>query len=389
MCVCQDATKEDTWDPLMWRRNNMLFATIIMCGFCVCLLEFSFWDAFGDNIWTIILTLKAVELVVGLVVESQLHEGLLHIPLSIAFGLTESVMTLSANNFLDFLLSYIVSFGFIFLSRMYVGPYFGPFYDYVRYQARRLLDKVTEKLPRWLIAKKPLPKAEQAAADAAAAEGKKRSVQGFGGRENQTVEPILEYLADYSSETIQLLYSPVIILLLIIFRDETGMPALYNIRQQDMTFYLIFALVIILFQYCADVFIHGAIENFHGWKVYDYLVYTRYRFLQREARWKGMEDTLDECIEDSLRTLDQMCFSSQYYMMMAMYVNGMVFILLGLEMMIRNDYNLWSDPAFYIIFTYTLIMAYVAEKLILFLANQVRSTPPPPAARQPLWWCLC
>lgn len=34
-------------------------------------------------------------------------------------------------------------------------------------------------------------------------------------------------------------------------------------------------------------------------------MYTRYRFLQRETRWKGLEDSLDECIDESMRTLDQ------------------------------------------------------------------------------------
>ena len=62
----------------------------------------------------------------------------------------------------------------------------------------------------------------------------------------------------------------------------------------------------------ADIFIHGCNELYHGWKIYDYLIYTRYRFLQRETRWKGLEDSLDECIDESMRTIDQMCFSSQY-----------------------------------------------------------------------------
>jgi hypothetical protein len=66
----------------------------------------------------------------------------------------------------------------------------------------------------------------------------------------------------------------------------------------------------------AQVFTLSVLELFHGWKIYDYLIYTRYRFLQRETRWKGLEDSLDECIDESVRTLDQMCFSSQYYMMM-------------------------------------------------------------------------
>lgn len=123
---------------------------------------------------------------------------------------------------------------------------------------------------------------------------------------------------------------------------QVGLPALYGIQVQDMEYYLSFALVIIFFQLCVDVFIHGVLELFHGWKIYDYLVsqpgyvertntfelqaspctlftikpndcffccvhqvYTRYRFLQRETRWKGLEDSLDECIDESMRTLDQ------------------------------------------------------------------------------------
>ena len=56
---------------------------------------------------------------------------------------------------------------------------------------------------------------------------------------------------------------------------------------QDMIFYFLFNAVLIPFQLMADVFLHATNELYHGWKIYDYLVYTRYRFLQRETRWKG------------------------------------------------------------------------------------------------------
>ena len=106
-----------------------------------------------------------------------------------------------------------------------------------------------------------------------------------------------------------------------------------------------FAGIIIPFQIAADVLIHSSQELFHGWKIYDYLIYTRYRFLQRETRWKGLEDSLDECIDESMRTMDQMCFSSQFYMMMTIHVNGIVYFILGMEMMIRSEYNFFGDPA--------------------------------------------
>lgn len=38
----------------------------------------------------------------------------------------------------------------------------------------------------------------------------------------------------------------------------------------------------------------------------------------------------------SRRYLCQMCFSSQYYMMMTVHVNGIVYFVLGVQMMIRK-----------------------------------------------------
>merc|ERR1719498_932883 len=114
---------------------------------------------------------------------------------------------------------------------------------------------------------------------------------------------------------------------------------LYGIKSVDMQYYLLFAIISIPFQFVADIMCLHCLELTHGWKIYDYLVYTRYRFLQRETRWKGMEDSLDECIDESLRTLDQMCFSSQYYMMMTVHVNGIFMFVIGVEMMLRAEYN--------------------------------------------------
>eukprot|EP00952_Eustigmatos_sp_NYUAD-ZCMA_P013437 53312-Eustigmatos_ZCMA.PRE.1 len=127
---------------------------------------------------------------------------------------------------------------------------------------------------------------------------------------------------------------------MLIFYNECTIPEMYGILGNEMVYYTLFAIYIIPFAMLQDVVMVNTLELVHGWKIYDYLIYTRYRFLQRETRWKGMEDTLDECIDDSMRTLDQMCFSSQYYTMLAMYVNGLFFAVLGMEMMIRSDYNI-------------------------------------------------
>lgn len=41
-----------------------------------------------------------------------------------------------------------------------------------------------------------------------------------------------------------------------------------------MEYYLSFSVIIIFFQLCVDIFIHGVLELFHGWKIHDYLVRT-------------------------------------------------------------------------------------------------------------------
>ena len=84
-----------------------------------------------------------------------------------------------------------------------------------------------------------------------------------------------------------------------------------------------------------------------------------------------MEDTLDECINDSMRSLDQMCFSSQYYFMLALYLNGLMLMVLGMEMMIRHDYNMWSDPVMLILLVFTCCMSYLAENILKCLASWV------------------
>ena len=128
------------------------------------------------------------------------------------------------------------------------------------------------------------------------------------------------------------------------------MTKLYNIKNNDMLYFLLFSVVLIPFQFIADVFTLSVLELFHGWKIYDYLIYTRYRFLQRETRWKGLEDSLDECIDESVRTLDQMCFSSQYYMMLTVLVNGIMMFIFGMQMMVQAEYNVFGDQMMPFIF---------------------------------------
>merc|ERR1711968_391545 len=173
-------------------------------------------------------------------------------------------------------------------------------------------------------------------------------------------------------DTCLLYLFPYIIFLWMQYRTQIGIPVTYGIRQSDMEIYLFFQVWLIPFQAIFDIFIHAANELFWGWKVYEYLVYSRYRFIQREEKWKGLENNLDECLEEPLRTLDQMCFSSQFYFMYAIHVMGIMFMVFGLETMMNSMYNMFDDPALLYLTVYMAVTHYLLEKACIIIADKLQ-----------------
>ena len=53
---------------------------------------------------------------------------------------------------------------------------------------------------------------------------------------------------------------------------------------------------------------------------------------------------LDESIAESLQTLDLMCFSEQYYFLVALISFGMLLVTMGVTTFINTNYNFFGDP---------------------------------------------
>ena len=354
------AEKESIWSPILWKRSNLAYTSILMGLFLVAIVEWSYWKSFGTYIWEVIIFLKFISALASDIVDGQLGEALLSAPVMTAMGLVQGIVTLSANDFMDFLLSYIVGFGFLIVERMYISPLQSEFLEWTGDKFREVLQK-----GKYLIWYRVLkrPKEETLVAQSSGKEVAHTS---------DTVEPIIDNFGGVCCDALSVLYTPYAILLLIVFRDETEMPSLYNIKDQDMYYYLIFSIVIIPFQFATDIVLNGCLELFHGWKIVDYIMYARYRFLQRESRWKGLDDSLDECIDESVRTLDHMCFSSQFYMMMTIHCNSIIYLVLGIEMMARAKYNLFGDPATPFLIAFVVICSTLVKKILICLAMVLR-----------------
>ena len=361
------AEKESVWRPTMWKRSNMVLTSIVFALFLTLIVEFSFWEEFGTWIWHIIVGLKFVAVWAEWTLEAQVKEYLLMCPLVSAMDLIQGLVTFGADDFADFIQAFFIEFALLITERIYIGPGTGIVVDYC-------MEKLTQ-CAVWLRKKLKLKRkllieaqAQKEGDDADAMKQRDIDIDVEGG---ETVEPILDAFAGYANETLALFYQPFMIMLLMVFRAEIQIPDIYGIREQDMQFYLWFQIVILFFQLSADMLMHNVQELFHGWKLYDYLVYTRYRFLQRETRWKGLEDSLDECIEEGMRTLDQMCFSSQFYMMSTIHTTGVIFVIFSLEMMIRIRYNGFGDPAMLLLIPATLLMCRITQWACVFVADKI------------------
>merc|ERR1711968_236569 len=337
----KQAQKETVWVPTLWKRSNFIFSSIIMALFCTILVELSFWSGFGDNVWYLILAFRPAGIVLDLVIEGQLAEALLAAPLVATFSLCTDIVTLGSDNFLDFILCFVVEFGMLLFERAFWDPGFGFIFDYAVEKGAEVIGIIKKKLK--LKGKSKIE--EQAEREAAAAAAMKNRDAGVDYSTGDTVEPILGAFSGYSGDAFGVVFTTIYMVMFIIFRVPIQLPVLYGIKIQDMNYYLAFGVISTVPQFVCDVLIHQSLEIFWGWKIHDYLVYTRYRYLQRETRWKGLEDSLDECIEEGARTLDQMCFSSQFYLMHTIATFGQMNIVFAIEILLRWNYNLFGDRA--------------------------------------------
>jgi hypothetical protein len=350
----KQAQKESVWVPTLWKRSNFMFASLMMGMFVTVLIELSFWGDFGTYVWFLILAFRPAGIILDLVIEGQLGEALLAAPLVATFSLGTDIVTLGSDDFMDFVLCFFVEFGMLLVERSFWDPGFGFIFDALTETLSNLASFIRSKLK--LKGKSKVQ--EQAEREAAAAEAMKNRDAGVDYSTGDTVEPILGSFSGYSGDAWGMVYTTYYMLMFIDFRDPIQLPDLYGIKTQDMLYYLVFGAVNFPFQFVCDVFIHQVLEIFWGWKIHDYLVYTRYRYLQRETRWKGLEDSLDECIEEGARTLDQMCFSSQYYLMHSIATFGQMLIMFSIEIMLRWQYNLFGDRAAFLILGLNWLVCY-------------------------------
>ena len=282
----EEVPDSDVWQPVMWKRAHVLWSNFTLQFFLLWIWEFSYSSTFANNVYTFIVAFKIIQMLMDMLMESILREHLMVNPLVCVIEMTEMLVTMGADSFMDFTLSYFVELCVMALERMYIDP---------------LFKNVAKLIPRWrmLLKRKMGANRRMTREEKAEEEMKWRKITEEIELEAEGIE-LLRTLTVYSNEVTAMFCMPIVTQLLIDFNLETKIPENYGIRETDLGCYFMFNWYIVLYSLLLDVFILNAQELVHGWKIYDYVSYQRYRFSVREFRWIMDAQVVDESIAEGM-----------------------------------------------------------------------------------------
>ena len=177
------------------------------------------------------------------------------------------------------------------------------------------------------------------------------------------MEALLGSVVSYSTQVQALFITPLVLVFVIFFAQETKIKINYSIRKSDLDYYLVFTIIIVFPQLAINIFLLHILEVLRGFKIYDYLTYWDFRLVCRTSKWI-IQQPLDRSVLPSHRSLDNMSFCSQYYFIATLVTWGILLIDLGLVTIIENTYNPFNDP-YALLFIFIIVGFAVILKLIL------------------------
>jgi hypothetical protein len=347
--------------PRFWKRGHIVLCSLAEAMALVVVLEFSYSSTFSKYVIEFLIALKVVQILVSLLLEDVLKDALLVAPLIVCIQITQMTVAMSAKTFLDFVSCYIVELGMMLLERIIITP--------IIYHVRLMWPKWRLMWRRRMMgsARRKMTRDDRARE---AAEWKK--VNELIALESEGVEPLLGAFATYVNNSQALVMAPYINLFLIAYNKVTKIPGYFGIRETDLAFYFMFSAVIIPFTYAMDIFLLNTMELIQGFKVYEYVAYQQYRFSVRERRWQMDADTLDVSITPRLQTIDNLCFSSQYYFITGLQSWGIMLTVFALSIFMNQPYVVFADPAMPLITVVVVALCMICRRLLQWLGNKLR-----------------
>eukprot|EP00927_Polykrikos_kofoidii_P032251 TRINITY_DN27535_c0_g1_i1.p1 TRINITY_DN27535_c0_g1~~TRINITY_DN27535_c0_g1_i1.p1 ORF type:complete len:1110 (+),score=252.25 TRINITY_DN27535_c0_g1_i1:164-3331(+) len=360
--------------PIRWKRAHLVLISLMLVMPLTIMWEFTYCDFFADNAIHAIVGFNIAMVPIEGALSRSVREELLQVPLSTACSVVLFIGTLGANDFQDFIEGFFIELLIGIVDRLVLVFIFRAL-DQAQYMVARwvrtrswlwtCLLTITRGSPmmnKWLKMTDPEDEAD---------EETEAEIEGT------PIEEAMEEILGCGTACMSTILSPILITAMLVFAEETKIPDMYGIRITDLTCYLIFGLVIAPFQVMMDILMNHATEVAHGVRIYDYILYAKFRWRNRLTQWLYDDPRMDQSIAEPLQSVNHLCFSPQFYFIEAYYTWGMLMAMLAVTTVLRWHYNPWEDPTLAFFIVQQLICNRVMDKLIRFMCFSLLWKPKP------------
>lgn len=347
------------------KRYHYVFITFFCGLFFIIFLELSYMSAFNDYLSLFIIGFILIQaLLVTFLQKNLLQETLLISPIISAFEIIQFITVMASATFESFIFSYLIRMSLLIGLRTYIDPIIKNFRYFVNKLNLWLISK-NQKFERFLKKYIVMKKDDKLEFYLGSTVGSLENGKLF--EEDSSLEPVLTILLSYTSMVHSAFIRPFIICIIRIFPNESQIPKLYGFKIQDLDYYLLFSFVCVFSQFIIDIFMMNSLEVLHGFKLFEYFSFCEFRYNSRKVKWIPHNFNLDKSIQIQYRSLHNLCFSTQFYLINTILIYGICILSIGVSIIIRNNYIFVEDPVFFALIFFFSSLMLLSKIIIIFL----------------------
>ena len=338
---------QESFVPLIWKRSTYFLLIGGVCVLFQLIIQFSYSTYTSWGWWKYMLLFYLITKMIGWVTVGMLNEEILKIPLIAASQTNMELTAIGSNDCFTYITTAFLMNAIYMVDRLYVVPHEAKF---VAITGRKLKRMYRSAKNIFSGGRSAIPETDPADDNENndLNDGNVNSLTQVGTRAPSSSSDqagMMRFLSCYVSSQLTTFFGLLQFFLAVVFYDSTQSMNYQDVPYSTANYYVLLHLVLLPFRYLLDVLVLNTAELFYGWRILDYLEYCRYRFVVRPNKWKGVGEIADELIEPDLRSLDLYCFSSQLYFICFVIVFGAILLSMGLQVLINNAWDLFTDQA--------------------------------------------
>lgn len=338
-----------------WTRAEFLVSAAAMIVLQVIMIELSYQPMFASWVFLIIPCIAAFKIFLSTSLLGLLKDRLLVDSLILSFTMCQYIITMGAGNYFLFVAAFILTMWLDILSVMFFSRW-----------ARRKLPAAL----RWF---------SRALARVRGESGMTSSEMEEDEIDTATYD-MLTYLSEATVMELALLCSSIVYYYLMLFAPELQIYSLYPLPVGSLVLYLVGISIIVATLVVGAVFLHHTQELKHGWRIFQYLEFTHQRSSTHGSFWHRFRSVEhDKSIHPYLRSVDALCFSVQYGIVLVFFAAGSVVGVFGIEMAVRAEYvfgnitmhyNMFADPLSLLVIGLIFLGCALSKRGLVALARQ-------------------